>query len=60
MKFSDKVYKPYKEFERDGKYIYLYADEDLNECRLVVDEDENILSDEPTGECACSSCRESA
>ena len=60
MKFTDRAYKPFKEFEKDGNTVYLYADDDLNECAVVVDAEDNILSDSTTGECACASCRDAS
>jgi hypothetical protein len=58
MKFNYKVYKPFKSFEDGENIVYLYSDDDQNECAVVVDTENNILSDSTTGECACRSCRE--
>lgn len=58
--FKYKAYNPYHEFVWNNKTVYLYSDDDLNECALVVDSDNNILSDSPTSECACIGCRENS
>lgn len=59
MKFNYQAYKPFKEFEdKEGNQVFLYSDDDSNECAVVVDSDNNILSDSTTGECGCRNCRE--
>jgi hypothetical protein len=58
MKFKEYNYKPYKEIEQGENTVYLYADDDMNECAVVVDKDDNIISDSTTGECACRGCRD--
>lgn len=57
MKFNIKDYNPYREFELNGNKVYVYFD-DTYECAVVVDKDNNILSDSKTGGCACQTCRE--
>lgn len=59
MKFNYQAYEPYKEYEnKEGNQVFLYSDDDCNECMVVVDSDNNILVDTTTGKCACRSCRE--
>lgn len=48
----------YDEYENDdGSYTYLYCDDDGNEAAMTVLDGE-IISDNLTGECGCSGCRE--
>lgn len=59
MKYNDRVYKSYDDYENeDGTWSYIYCDEDSLAVRVIVDEDDNILSESLTGDCGCQGCRE--
>lgn len=54
MKFNEREYKPYKEFQdKNVNWVYLWSDEDSNEVATVVD------AESTTGECGCPDCIES-
>ncbi len=57
MNIDDLSIKIYKQYDKDGKYHNLFADDDLNEVDIITDEDGNILEEVYTGNCACRSCK---
>lgn len=58
VKFNYKAYNPHKEIYTPEVTTYFYADDDMNEVKVKVDAEGNILLEEQTGQCACASCIE--